>query len=113
MTFLLTDDGGRPLGMVDPEQILAEATLLAYQLASFSDDPEELDRIAAETLTRVGSESYGYLAAAALRMLTQHILEPVLEVTDRLREVGVLHHDLRDGLFQAYENARATLGGES
>lgn len=111
--FLIDENDGSPLGIVDADQIQSDAVVLAYAMATFSDDPEELDRIAAETLTRVGSEGYGFVAAAALRMMTQHILEPVLAVTDRLRDTGALHHDLRDGLFRAYENATATLTKEA
>lgn len=112
MKYLLTESDGTPAGVVDPDQIQIDATLLAYEMASFSDDPEELDRIAAETLTRVGAGGFGFVATAALRMMTEHILEPVLAVTDRCREAGALSHDLRDGLFQAFENATATLTKE-
>lgn len=91
-TYLIVGDDGEPLGMVDMEQIADDGTRLAFAMAAVCDDPAALDRIQAETLTRVGAGAFGYVAANALRTVVEHVLSPALDVA---QAHGT---DLRDGL---------------
>lgn len=105
--FLIVDDDGMPLAAVDTAHIQADATMLAYSMAMACNDPDQLDSVAAAALARVGVDGFGYVAAGALRILAEHILEPSLQVCARL---GC---DLRPGLAEATANAVATLGGDA
>ncbi|MFJ1510910.1 hypothetical protein [Cellulosimicrobium funkei] len=107
--YVLTDENGIPTGVLDVDRIQAQATRLAYDMAVYSDDPTMLEQVSTQHLAEAGTEAFGYVAASALRILAEHILEPVLMVTDRLHKVGALHHDLRAGLEDAADNARETL----
>ncbi|WP_145227710.1 hypothetical protein [Rudaeicoccus suwonensis] len=109
---ILTDDEGAPLGTIDVAEIDRRATLLAYRLATCSNDHDQVDDALAAELGQVGSEMFGFVAASALRMVVTSVLDPVLEVTDRLTEAGYLRADLRAGLADAYDNATATIGGD-
>ena len=80
--------------------------MLAYRMAAYCDDPAELDRVATDAATALGPDGFGYVAAAALRILAEHILEPTLQVTDAL---GV---DLWPGLESGLRNAETTVGGD-
>jgi len=76
--FLLTEDDGEPLGVIDMDLVHDAGTRLAFRLAASCGDPAALDRILAETLTAVGSKGFGYVAASALRVLAEHVLDPSL-----------------------------------
>ena len=104
--YIITDDNGMPIGSADIGQVQAEATVLAYRMAAYCDDPTELDRVATDAVATLGPDGFGYVAAAALRILAEHILEPTLQVTDAL---GV---DLRPGLESGLRNAETTAGGD-
>lgn len=108
-TYLVTDDNGTPTGFLDHDQITSHATRLAHDVAETSHDPALLNDIMAAHLTEAGASAFGYVASAALRILVEHILNPVLDVTDALHQHGHLAHDLRAGLADAARNARETL----
>ena len=78
--------------MFNVDQIEAAGVKYAYALAAVCDDPAALDRVNAETLARVGVESIGYVCASALRVMTEHILSPCLDVA------AAHGTDLRGGL---------------
>lgn len=110
--YIVTDEQGAPAAFVNVDQIQAQATRLAYDMAVACGDPGRLTEITTAHLTEAGHEAFGYVAAAALRTLAEHVLDPVLEVTDELHRAGYLSHDLRSGLEDAAANATTTLTHE-
>ena len=109
---IVTDDNGLPVAAVDLDRIEAGATLLAYRLAVACDSPEAIGDVLSDALETHGP-IFGQVATGALRTVVEHILAPVLEVTDRLADAGYLRADLRAGLADALANAEATFGGEA
>lgn len=105
--YMLTGDEGVPLGMIDVDLIQAEGTALSYALAAAAGDPVQLDEITAATLQRVGTDAFGYVVAVAARQLAEGVVAPLLEVLDRVREVGTVVPDLRAGLADARDHAMA------
>lgn len=71
---LLVGDNGEPIGMISPKVILEEGSRLAFKMAAVCDDEGSLVRVQEETLSRVGSDSYGYIAGAALSFMAETIL---------------------------------------
>lgn len=104
--YLLVDGDGMPNAVVNMDEIHAAGTRLAFDLAEVADDPPEFERIAEEALERHGDQAFGWIVAAALKVVVLKVLNPVLDVTDRLHENGALRHDLRAGLVDAARNAR-------
>lgn len=105
--YLVTNSDGAPSAFVDLDQIQAQATRLAFDMAEAVDDEAELTRIAERHLAEVGPDAFGYVSAAAVRIFAEHILSPVLEVCDVLHENGLLAHNVRDGLAGAAAQTRA------
>jgi hypothetical protein len=89
---LVSDEHGTPLGVFRMDQIESDGVDFAFALAAVSGDDVAITSVVAETLNRVGSSAFGYVAASALKIMTTEILEPALVVTDT---VGI---DLRSGL---------------
>lgn len=110
--YLVTDSDGAPTGFVDVDQIQAQATRLAYDMAVACSDPTHLEQVTTAHLAEAGAEAFGYVAAAALRILAEHVLDPVLQVTGELHRAGYLSQDLRAGLVDAAANATTTLTNE-
>ncbi|QOR69135.1 hypothetical protein IM660_10350 [Ruania alkalisoli] len=108
--YLVTDEDGTPAAFVDMDQIQSQAVRFAYDMAAACGDRAELERVSEQHLAEAGTGAFGYVAAAALRNMTEQVLDPVLDVTDRLHETGHLAHDLRAGLAEAAANARKELG---
>jgi hypothetical protein len=79
-TYLIVGDNGEPIGMADMDKITDEGTKLAFAFAAHSNDPGMLDQIQAETPTRASVESFGYVLASALRVMTEDILSPSFDV---------------------------------
>lgn len=105
--MLLVDDDGNPLSMIDTDQLQADATRLMYAYAAASGDDAELDRIAREWITRNDPRYFGYLAAAALSLITRNVLEPSLQVLDE----ALPHIKFREFLADARDNTERDLGG--
>lgn len=102
--YMLCDDDGTPAGMVDLDAIESTATVLAYRMADACDDPARLDAITTQAITEQGSDGFGYVAAAALRITIEHLLAPTLAVTDA---AGI---DLRTALHEGTRNAEHQAG---
>ncbi|RZU31164.1 hypothetical protein [Blastococcus saxobsidens] len=102
--FLVGDDG-EPLGVVDIDVIQARATVLGFELATFHDDPPEIDRVMAEALTELGPEAFGYVAAAALRHVVENVVNPLMDVADAAGVGDSVHA----GLVAAARHAREVL----
>lgn len=79
-THLVVDDNGLPIGIFDADMITDEGTRFAFALAAACDEPDAVQRIQAETLARVGTASFGYVAASALSVMVEHILSPSFDV---------------------------------
>lgn len=110
-TLLVTDDAGVPTSFVDVDTIQDQATRFAFDLAEVCDDPEALDAVTHRHLSEAGTGAFGYVAAAALRIVVHNVLDPTLQVTDALHDHGhgPLQHNLRAGLADAAANARRGL----
>lgn len=106
--FMIVNEDGSPRGMVKRDLVLSDAVRLMYALGATAGDDAETDRVAAESLARIGVESFGYVAAAALTMTVKNVVGPLLEV---LAEVapGV---DFRAKLSEVRDHAERTVGGE-
>ncbi|WP_328358602.1 hypothetical protein OG976_04790 [Mycobacterium sp. NBC_00419] len=102
-TVQVVGDGGQLMGEINLDDLESNATLLMYAFAQSAGDDNRTDAVAAQWLDLIGPDSFGYVAASALSMMTRHVLAPVLDVAERQ---GI---DLRAGLRDAYENALATL----
>jgi hypothetical protein len=81
-THLVVDDHGLPVGIFNADQISDEGTRFAFALAAVCDDPDAIQRVQAETLARVGTPSFGYVAACALSVVVEHILSPSFAVAE-------------------------------
>lgn len=108
-TYLVSDEDGEPLGVFDIDQVQAQATRLAFDMAEACGDRAKLEAVTARHLTEAGTSGFGYVAAAALSILARQVLDPVLQVTDALHAGGHLGHDMRAGLADAARNARESL----
>ena len=102
--ILVTGSDGNVDSFIDVDQLQSDATRLMYQLAATAGDDEATDKVSNRWVTEHDPDYFGFLAAAALSLMTRCILGPILEVTD---EMGV---NLRDGLNNAANNAESTLG---
>lgn len=99
----VTDENGIPSAVVDVDALQTQAVRLAYDMAANSSDPGALEAVSARHLAEASPAAFGYVCAAALRMLTEHILEPTLQACDA---AGV---HLRTGLADAARNATENL----
>lgn len=106
--FLVTGEDGQARGMLDIDAIDSAATILAFDLAAVSHDAEAVQAVLAAALQTQGPGGFGYVAASALRIVVEDVVEPLLQVADR-----AVVHDLRRFLRESAEHARQTLGGES
>lgn len=91
-TYIITDDNGMPTGSIDMDAITDAGTKLAFRLAAAANDHEQILAISAQTLAEHGPKTFGYIVASALQVVVEHVLNPVLEVTEA---VGT---DLRPGI---------------
>lgn len=82
--YLVTDDAGRPIAFFDKDQVDTDGVKFAFALAAACADEDAVDAVVAETLTRVGVDAFGYVAAAALSIVVKEILAPTLVVTDKV-----------------------------
>lgn len=94
---LLTDDDGSPVAFIDMDAITDAETELAFRMAAHCGDPVALDTITHDVMTKVGTGTFGYVAACALRLLAEQILEPALTAG----EAAGVH--LRPGLLALSE----------
>lgn len=82
--YLVTDDDGRPIAFFDKGQIDTDGVRFAFELAAACADEDAVDAVVTETLTRVGVDGFGYVAAAALSVMVKEILAPTLVITDKI-----------------------------
>lgn len=104
-TFFLVGDDGEPLGVVDIDVIQARGTVLGFELATFNDDPPEVDRVLAEALAELGPRAFGCIAAAALRHVVENVVGPLMLIADGVGVGDTVHQ----GLAAAARNARESL----
>lgn len=100
---MIVDDDGMPSAVVNIDIVQNAATRLMYDMAVNSGDEEALKGVSAQYLDEVGVDLFGYVCAAALKLMTAHILEPLLETCD------VAGIKLRDGLTRAAADAKRDL----
>lgn len=104
---VIVDIDGTPLGVMDAIQTQADAKVLAYRIAAVSDDIEEVDRILSEELRRVGNVGFGFIALAALRIVIEHIVDPLLRNSAVLHEAGLLIRDPRTEIIEERDELNA------
>ena len=107
-TYIVTDEAGAPISVVDMDQLQADAIAMAYDYAAASGDADRLDEISDRWLTLIGADGFGYVSARCARNLAESVIAPLLDVLDRLHGVGALNHDMRVGLAEARDYALAT-----
>lgn len=78
--YLVTDDNDKPLYFVNMDQITNEGGDLAVALAAVAGDLDEIARIAAETLGRLGPDTFGMVAANALTTMAEVFLGGAFDV---------------------------------
>ncbi|MGW5299090.1 hypothetical protein ACWEQV_12610 [Rhodococcus aetherivorans] len=101
----IVDSNGVPSSVVNVDIIQNAATRLMYDMAAHSGDEPALEAISARYLAEVGVDVFGYVTAAALKLMTSYVLEPVLQVVDEALPTIPLRTQLAD----AAHNARETL----
>ncbi|NKR31343.1 hypothetical protein GS504_20730 [Rhodococcus hoagii] len=98
---MIVDDNGAPVGMLDIDQMQSDSIALGYDMARNSHDDQALNEVSARWLAKLGPDSFGLVAAGALRMVAHYILDPTLATVDRLApSLGY-----RQMLDDAYRNA--------
>lgn len=102
--YPLLDDQGDLLGMVSLAAINARGEALAHDLAAVSSKPRQIEAIVGQLLADVGPREAGYVAASALGVVVQDILDPLIEVAE------ALGHPIRARLAEV---ARAARDGRS
>lgn len=105
--ILVTAEDGNVTSFIDVDKLQSDATRLMYQLAVTAGDDDATDEVSTEWVTAHDPEYFGYLAAAALSLMTRCILGPILEVTDAM---GV---NLRAGLQDSADNAEEAFGNNN
>lgn len=95
--YTIIDDNGMPTGSVDMDAITDAGTKFAFALAAAADDHEKVLEISANTLAEHGPKAFGYVAACALQIVVEEVLNPVLEVAEALGT------DVRPGLVAVAE----------
>lgn len=78
--YLVTDDNGSPLYMVDMGKVTDEGGDLAVKLAAVAGNREEIGRICSDTLGRLGVEMFGMVAANALNVMADVFLGGAFDV---------------------------------
>jgi hypothetical protein len=82
--YTVIDSSGMPTGSVDLDAIMTAGAKLAFDLAGNSGDHDKIIQISSQTLAEHGPAAFGFVAAAALQIVVEEILDPVLAVTDAL-----------------------------
>ncbi|CAJ1505688.1 hypothetical protein [[Mycobacterium] burgundiense] len=99
----IVGDDGLPIGHINIDQLTSDATLMMYEMAASAGDDAATDQVAIRWSGTHDPDYFGYLAAAALSLITRNILAPVL---DAAAAVGL---DLRPGLNRASDDAHRDL----
>lgn len=68
--FILTDDNGKPEGVVDPDAINRAGEDLAIALVGEAGNEDRTLQISQQFLARYGSDAFGFIAARALMVVT-------------------------------------------
>ncbi|MFI9537472.1 hypothetical protein ACIG56_30045 [Nocardia fusca] len=105
--FMVVGDDGVPRGIVELADLQANATRLMYEMAAVAGNDAELDRIGMEWTARTDPDDFGYTTAAALSLMTRHILAPLLDVLDEVMPKA----GFRAKLAESRDEAERNLGG--
>ncbi|NKS00922.1 hypothetical protein GTA09_15330 [Rhodococcus hoagii] len=98
---MILDDNGLPSAVVDFDVITSAATRLMYDMAANSGDETALEQISARYIDEVGVDTFGYVTAAALKLMTTCVLEPTLQVVDEALPTIPLRAKLADAAHNA------------
>lgn len=103
--FVLVDDDGNPVGVVDGAQLGRDATKFAFELASVAGDDAAMQAVAERWAGHAGTpRAYGYLCAAALASMGKSVLPALLDIAEvagvsemRAKLAEVAHADEEGG----------------
>ncbi|MBY6708480.1 hypothetical protein HQ308_16895 [Rhodococcus sp. BP-241] len=99
--YMLVGENGVPTGFVDLDQITIDATVLMYQQAAVAGDDDAVDGVVHEFMAGRSADEIGYITAAALSLMTRHIVAPLLDVADQ----AAPQFNFRAKLVEAWDNA--------
>lgn len=83
--YILLDANGMPTGVVDFASLKAAAEHFAYSLAAVAGDIDAVGRIGDEVSADLPSGCGEYVAAAALVVLTQQVIAPLITIAETYR----------------------------
>lgn len=83
MQFIITDEKGIPSSSMDSDQIQNDGADLAFQLAANCGDESQTSATLAQAITRHGNDGITYVLISAIRLLTDDILGPAFDLTDK------------------------------
>lgn len=81
-TFMVVDDDGAPLGMMDMDRIQDDGLNLAFTLAAHCGDEDKTEQILAEQVKYHGTQGIGYVLIAAIKHMTNDILAGAFDVME-------------------------------
>jgi hypothetical protein len=103
---MIIGDDGTPTGIVDIARIQCDATVLMYRFAAAAGDNAAVDAVAIEFMHDRDADEIGYVTAAAMSLITRHVLAPVLDVLDEVAPTL----GFRAKLAESRDNAIRELG---
>lgn len=103
--YMLVGDDGTPAGFIDLDQIQIDATKLMYRQAAVAGDDDAVDRVVREFMAGRSADEIGYVTAAALSLMTRHVVAPMLEVMKAV----LPQFAFRSKLAEARDHAEETL----
>ncbi|AXK85822.1 hypothetical protein [Nocardia farcinica] len=108
-TVMITDEDGMPFGVLYIPAIQEAAATLVYKHAAVAEDSDALARLTLEWPCELDHDTAGYVAAAALTLLTQDVVAPMLAVIHEL--APAVADQMRAKLVELRDAAVNTLGG--
>ncbi|WP_138843650.1 hypothetical protein [Rhodococcus pyridinivorans] len=102
----VVDDSGILTAVMDVDIIQAAATRLMYDFAARSGDSGALESLSVQYISELGADAFGYVAAAALKLLATCVLEPILQVVDEVAPTIPMRAQLADAARNANETLR-------
>lgn len=104
---MILDDDGMPSAVMNIDKMQSDSIILAYEMAASCNDKIALDALSAHWLEKVGVDGFGYVAAGALRLLAQYVLDPTLDTLEAA--APGLGNTLRLKLCESANHAQDTL----
>ncbi len=84
-TYLVTDDDGNPVGVLDALLIVEHGTRLVADLVAAADDSDRCCDLVADLQATLGDVAYRYACTSALLTMTADVLAPTLKIVYALK----------------------------